>query len=1396
MRVWTSALMGVFFFWASVATAVVSRPAIVPRFAGAEIGEWTMDHDTALTKAREGTNNVVVMFNGAWWCPHCQALESTVLTSQVWQAYVATNRLYLVMMDNPGRADQYWCWLRETNYLDSVGLTLAQGEALITNRYDLQTAYALPGAPTNTVKDSQYLRVGYPTLIVLRPDGSRLGRFTPLLTTVSQEMVIRNMQQLLAADAGDEADDSYLGATWLDSSLCEDEAVSAGTHTLSETDAADWYVFDTTNGVQWSFALRASGVGVATDVRAQIFDTPTNPESLAERVMTPSDIAVLSFVVPKTGRYWLKISRAHSLTELLGYELSHWHGTPPATVLFAAPQVTVSERAPSVDLTVNITGTVPDGEVRVSYETVAGSARPGQDYVQKTGELVWGAGTKTPKTITIPLLADTEWEGDETFSVVLYAVKNCSSGSQLSSCRVVLKEQTAPQAGKLGFTGAAALVLTEGSSALFSVARAAGDDGAVTAQVEHVQGTLRTPVARLVWTNMEVGAKSFAFTFTNEPGFQADSRSALRLTPAGGASLLSPASGAVALTRRDDLVVQTFAEYAADPVNQPFSYKALRGLWFYGFCSDAERLDGGLAGQSDKDRASATSAKEVLSSCWLRSQPLKANETVTLASTVTGPGVLAFDWRLEGEGAGATLQCLLGGQPLATKTNAAAAMGVPETKGTAQLSFKISPSVTVAIPSGRRTVAWTLRSGSAGTNVFAAVGNLIWRPLPQVSGAAPADKAAVINRGVRLSWLDVLAQADLPPGAAAHYEFYAGASATALVKYTEQSETGFPRTGNEADVQAFSGLLERTGTRAVYWRVDAVVADAAGRRAVMTGKTWSLTVLPEGSPEYVAAPGGYDPTVPGGVSAPEMTVGVYGEAGPLAVANAEGATVGVTVKNGALPAGTGIQVRDGNVWLTGAPLKTGAGSADLHLTVTRYLGLRGAASSVTTPGTSVTVTWTVRSLGRAAGQYDGYRVKGGEPDFGNASIGVSERGALSGKLLSDGATYTFAAASFGGKTNASYFAKMTARSGQRTLPVTVSVAENGAAAEMLLDEAPDSAYLLNRNNWADAGMAAILNGYAGYYTVALPVLEQTSPDAPWGTGYLTATVKANGTVTYAGHLADGKSVSGTATLLYGPDCCSERDRLTFYLQALPSGYGYGGGVYGLLYLAPNDSEGPQDNTVEAGQGLGIRWLNTDPKSTFGYNPATGELPDGIAGFTNTLDVTGGFYDRTVNLQSYYSGRSLRVGSEFAAPGDFDGEQGESGYGLASLPDPAVLPATATAASSLTFQKSVLVKSGVLVDFAASVNPWFMTVSPNRSTGVFTGSCKFYYQGATQQKTKTIALKGVFLPVRAAYQDYADWMGFYLVPDAYRYLDADGHPGSYRFNWACDFSLVPSPTVDE
>ena len=166
------------------AFAVVEKPTIVPRWSGAAIAEWTMDYTTALKSAKSGGNWSIMLYTGSWWCPWCQPLEAKVFDTEAWQAYASARGFYEIEMDYPYRdGTGRFCWLWDEDFLAKNSLTEKKATDALKDRYAQQDKYALPDAKkqvcTNGTAKVTYKRIGYPSVLVLRPDGSVAGRFSP-----------------------------------------------------------------------------------------------------------------------------------------------------------------------------------------------------------------------------------------------------------------------------------------------------------------------------------------------------------------------------------------------------------------------------------------------------------------------------------------------------------------------------------------------------------------------------------------------------------------------------------------------------------------------------------------------------------------------------------------------------------------------------------------------------------------------------------------------------------------------------------------------------------------------------------------------------------------------------------------------------------------------------------------------------------------------------------------------------------------------------------------------------------------------------------------------------------------------------------------------------------------
>jgi len=94
---------------------------------------------------------------------------------------------------------------------------------------------------------------------------------------------------------------------------------------------------------------------------------------------------------------------------------------PVAGVLqFSSPTYSVTESGGSASITVTRSaGSI--GAVSVSYASSDGTAIAGNDYTTTGGTLSWADGDTEPKTFSVPILADTLVENDETVNLSLSA---------------------------------------------------------------------------------------------------------------------------------------------------------------------------------------------------------------------------------------------------------------------------------------------------------------------------------------------------------------------------------------------------------------------------------------------------------------------------------------------------------------------------------------------------------------------------------------------------------------------------------------------------------------------------------------------------------------------------------------------------------------------------------------------------------------------------------------------------------------------------------------------------------------------------------------------------------------------------------------------------------------
>ena len=257
--------------------------------------------------------------------------------------------------------------------------------------------------------------------------------------------------------------------------------------------------------------------------------------------------------------------------------------------------------------------------------------------------------------------------------------------------------------------------------------------------------------------------------------------------------------------------------------------------------------------------------------------------------------------------------------------------------------------------------------------------------------------------------------------------------------------------------------------------------------------------------------------------------------------------------------------------------------------------------------------------------------------------------------------------------------------------------------------------------------------FAGYYTAALVTkdtmaTDRSEPDAgtPEGNGYVTMTISNKGVVKLAGLLPDGTKISSSTAAALFP------------VNNGPLGY--------ALYVPVYQAKSPY---VLAGE-LWIEAVPTDPAalrpdgraydlvisrrlvSFLAWNNDNGSLTyDGRQGWRKELDPVGGWYDKIVNLQSYYRDYAYQVKTMEIT--EFPKEVLPSGYDFVAVgPDGVGVELSGNGMAAPTRK---LTKTGKTYQWAEAVNPCNVKVKLARATGIVSGTLSLWSE---KSGTKPVA----------------------------------------------------------
>ena len=206
---------------------------------------------------------------------------------------------------------------------------------------------------------------------------------------------------LYYTDKWDPKDDASSKATKL---TISSSTKKLSTHTLWKTDPRDYFTFTAKQGSYYTFKIdggkgdqvftlkRVDGTVIAEDVKS------------VTRVLLPKTTASKYKKTP--AKYYLIVSHGDEAGDAVGgkYTLSSRYENL-GVVKFSKTTYSVNDAATAVTLSVSRTGS--KGSVRVRYETVAGTAKDGKQYMANDGYLNWKDGDKSAKKVVVKLIPKT-----------------------------------------------------------------------------------------------------------------------------------------------------------------------------------------------------------------------------------------------------------------------------------------------------------------------------------------------------------------------------------------------------------------------------------------------------------------------------------------------------------------------------------------------------------------------------------------------------------------------------------------------------------------------------------------------------------------------------------------------------------------------------------------------------------------------------------------------------------------------------------------------------------------------------------------------------------------------------------------------------------------------------
>jgi len=231
-----------------------------------------------------------------------------------------------------------------------------------------------------------------------------------------------------------------------------------------------------------------------------------------------------------------------------------WQGANlPGTLQFSAATYSANENGANTTITITRTGGSA-GAVGVSFSSSNGTATAGSDYTTTTQTITFANGDTANKTVTIPILDDTTFEGNETVNLTLSSPTGGATLGSPSTATLTIVDNEAAPAGALQFSSATYSVNENGGNATVTITRTGGSAGAVGVSFSTSNGSATagsdytTTTQTVSFANGDTANKTVNVPILDDTTFEGNETVNLALSsPTGGATLGSPSTATLTI---------------------------------------------------------------------------------------------------------------------------------------------------------------------------------------------------------------------------------------------------------------------------------------------------------------------------------------------------------------------------------------------------------------------------------------------------------------------------------------------------------------------------------------------------------------------------------------------------------------------------------------------------------------------------------------------------------------------------------------------------------------------------------------------------------------------------------------------------------------------------------